>query len=58
MTGLPPVAALEEVLKAALSSGDARGVTAALELIAVQDPDRASELHEAIQLGIAIGSAS
>jgi len=58
MTNLPPVAVLEEILHRALKDGDARGIEAALKLIAVQDPRRAGILMDTIKVGLAIRGES
>jgi uridine phosphorylase len=45
---------LEQVFHAALKEGDARGVGAALRLMAVQDPGRAQRLADALDTALKI----
>lgn len=44
----------ERIFYAALKAGDARGVEAALMVMAPQDPDRAQVLLDSVRLGLAI----
>jgi hypothetical protein len=51
---LPDADTCEEIFHAAITAGDAKGVEAALMLMAVQDPDRAARLLETIRLALLI----
>lgn len=50
----PSVEWLTEVLHLSIKAGDARGVDAALRLIAVQDPALAQTLLDTLQLALLI----
>lgn len=54
---LPDAAACEEIFFAALPKGDTEGVSAALHLLAVQDPHRAQELLDLTQLALDLAGA-
>lgn len=43
---------LEQIISAALKEQDIEGVVAALELLAVRDPDRAEAIYATIQVAI------
>lgn len=47
---------LVQMFHAALAAGDVRGVEAALKVLAVRDPHRAQELHDALELGLEIAA--
>jgi hypothetical protein len=44
----------EQIFHAALKAGDARGVEAALLVMAPQDPERAQVLLDSVRVGLAI----
>lgn len=44
----------ERIFHAALAAGDARGVEAALTVLAVRDPHRAQLLYDTTRFGLAI----
>lgn len=54
MGDLPSVEVLETILQRSIEIHDMQGVDASLKLIAVQDPQRAQTLLNAITTGIAI----
>jgi hypothetical protein len=51
---LPTPDECEQIFHAALTAGDARGVEAALMLMAPQDPHRAQMLLDTVRLALAI----
>jgi hypothetical protein len=56
MTGVAHLSAAqcEDLFNAALAEGDARGVEAALTLLAVRDPHRAQVLLNSVRLALAV----
>lgn len=48
----------EQFFHAALSAGDARGVEAALKLLAVRDPHRAQHLLDATRLALRLAKTN
>ena len=54
--GIPDAATCERIVHAALAGGDMRGVEAALLLMAPQDPRRAQELIDAMQMGLILAA--
>lgn len=51
---LPTAQQAEEIFDAALHAGDARGVDAALRILAVRDPHRAQLLFDILEFACAI----
>lgn len=51
-TSLPSPDNCERIFHAALAAGDMRGVVAALEVMAPQDPERADRLYKTVELAL------
>jgi hypothetical protein len=58
MSRLPSPADLEVAFHAALTAGDAKGVEAALMLMAPQDPQRAQMLLDLLHVAVVVAQAS
>jgi len=54
----PDPDACERIFHAALSAGDARGVEAALLVLAPQDPERARRLYDALAVAVRVADAA